>query len=93
MLQFPHAARQSAESEAGNPEEKPGDCYERKEVPESANECAALELRAEVTPGERRRADEAEKERTVRRDVLDCGASQLIELGLNSSSRDAARDV
>lgn len=93
VILLPHPAGYATEREAADPGEKPGNCYKREEVPQSANECPALELRAEVTPGERCRADKAEKKCTVRRDVLDCCASQLIELGLNGSSRAAARDA
>lgn len=87
MKLLPHRAAQAAEGEASYSAKESGNGNERKEVPESPNEFAALELRAEVLPGERRRADEAEQKGAVRRDVLDGGAPQLIELGLNGSSR------
>ncbi len=84
---LPYCAAEAAEGEAGYSAKESGDRNERKEVPESPNEIAALELRAEVLPGERCSADEAEQKRAVRRDVLDGGATQLIELRLNGSSR------
>jgi len=87
VILLPHPAGYATEGEAADPGEQAGDCYECKEVPQSPHERTALELRGEVPPGERCRADEAEKKRTVRGDVLDGCASQLIELGLNSSSR------
>ena len=88
MILLPEPAGDHAEHKAGSSAKQPRDGDNRKEVPETANEVAALELRAERLPCERRRADEPEQERAVRRDVLDGGATELIELGLNNSSRD-----
>lgn len=90
VILLPEPAADCTERETGNSAKQPGDCDQREEVPKPANELAALELRAEKLPCERRRADEPEKERTIRRNVLDGGATELIELGLNDSSRECA---
>lgn len=87
VVLLPEPAADHAERESGNPAQHAGDRDERKEVPQPANEFAARELGTQKLPGERRRPDEADEKRTVRRNVLDGGASQLIELGLNDSSR------
>jgi len=88
VILLPDPAGDYTECETCGTAQEARDRNEREEIPESADELAALELRAEELPCKRRRADKPEKERTIRRDVLDGRATELIELGLNNSSRE-----
>lgn len=92
VILLPEPAAYDTERETQTSAQQTRDRDERKEVPEPANEFTARELSTEKLPREGRRADEPDEERTVSGDILDGGASQLIELGLNDSSRaDAPR--
>ena len=54
--------------------------YKCEEVREPGDEIAALEVARQSLPGKWRRAEEAEQEAAVGRQVLDRGAAKLVEL-------------
>jgi hypothetical protein len=77
---FPQETGDVADAEARSScKDSRGD-DDAEEIPESADERTALELPGQEAPCKRGCTDEPDEKTDVRREILDCGASQVIEL-------------
>ncbi|HUQ19796.1 MAG TPA: hypothetical protein VM099_09310, partial [Gemmatimonadaceae bacterium] len=63
-----------------------GNCNDPKEIPETANHPAGIELLGKESPRKRRGADESDKKSEIGGQVLDRRTTEMIKLRLQKSS-------
>ena len=87
MKLFPGPADDGSDGESDDTCDERGTDDKSKEIPEPADKVVPIDLCSQILPGNGCGAEEADKEPAIRGEILDAGATELIELGQDASSR------